>query len=339
MKKSVLVTGGAGYVGSHTCLALAEAGFLPVVYDDLSNGHRDFVQWGPFELGDIRDGARLDEVFARHRPSAVLHFAAQIEVGESLKEPHRFYDINVGGALSVIGAAQRAKVNAFVFSSTCAIFGPPIALPMDERHPQAPLNPYGQSKLMVERILLDLDRYAGFRSAILRYFNAGGADPLGRIGERHDPETHAIPLAIQAALGQRDAFKIFGQDYGTPDGTAVRDYVHVLDLADAHVAALQRLLAGGGTEAFNLGQGDGVSVKQLVSAISAASDRSFSVELHGRRDGDSPILIADSRKARTMLSWSPSRPLGDIVTTAFAWHREESERQAPTAVASFADRR
>lgn len=339
MNKIVLVTGGAGYVGSHTCLALAEAGFLPVVYDDLSNGHRDFVQWGPFEHGDIRDGARLDAVFARHRPSAVLHFAAQIEVGESVKAPHLFYDINVGGALSVIGAAQRAQVKTFVFSSTCATFGAPIAMPMDESHPQAPLNPYGQSKLMVERILLDLDRYAGFRSAILRYFNAGGADPLGRVGERHEPETHAIPLAIQAALGRRPAFKIFGQDYDTPDGTAVRDYVHVLDLADAHVAALRRLLDGGGTEAFNLGQGDGVSVRQLVSAISAESERPFSVEMHERREGDAPILVADSRKARAMLGWTPSRSLQDIVQTAFAWHRKEYAGEAPAVLVGAADRR
>ena len=212
MAQTVLVSGGAGYVGSHVCLRLAEAGFLPVVYDNLSNGHAAFVQWGPLEVGDIRDGARLDQVMATHRPVAVLHFAASIEVGESVRHPGPFYENNVAGAISLIEAARRAGIGAFVFSSTCATYGDPVKVPMDETHPQAPLNPYGRSKLMVEQILADLDRYNGFRSIALRYFNAAGADPEGRIGERHHPETHAIPLAILAAMDPERSFTIFGTD-------------------------------------------------------------------------------------------------------------------------------
>ena len=220
--QKVLVTGGAGYVGSHTCLRLAEAGFEPVVYDNLSNGHQAFVRWGPFEQGDICEAHRLDEVFAKHRPVAVLHFAALIEVGESVKHPDRFYANNVAGALNLIEAARRAGVDKFVFSSTCATYGEPRQIPMDETHPQVPLNPYGRSKLMVEQMLQDFDRHLGFRSICLRYFNAAGADFEGRIGEWHDPETHAIPLAIRAAMGGHGGFKLFGVDYPTRDGTAVR---------------------------------------------------------------------------------------------------------------------
>ena len=310
-------------MGSHTCLALAAAGFKPVVYDDLSNGHAEFVQWGPLERGDIRDRARLDEVFAAHRPIAVIHFAALIEVGESVKEPGRFYDTNVGGAAAVLSAALRAGVKTMVFSSTCATYGDPVSVPIDENHPQNPINPYGRTKLMVEQILLDLDRYEGFRSAILRYFNAAGADPEGRIGERHYPETHAIPLAIAAALGGGKAFRIYGDDYPTRDGTAVRDYVHVLDLADAHVRALKRLLAGGDTQAFNLGQGEGTTVREVVSAIGRICGKPFAVEQAPRREGDASVLIADSAKAREILDWSPSRGIDEIVRSAYFWHRKE----------------
>lgn len=322
MRETILVTGGAGYVGSHACLALAEAGFQPVVYDNLSNGHAEHVLWGPLEQGDIRDAERLDAVFAAHKPAAVMHFAALIEVGESVKDPQRFYEVNVTGALSVIAAARRAGVDKLVFSSTCATYGAPVRVPMDETHPQAPLNPYGDSKLMVERVLLDLDRYSGFRSAILRYFNAAGADPEGRIGEKHDPETHAIPLAIRAALGLGGGFKLFGTDYDTRDGTAVRDYIHVLDLADAHVRALKRLLDGGSTEAFNLGTGRGVTVRELVGAIGQACG-GFSVEEGPRRGGDAPILVADAAKAEELLGWKPSRGLHEIVNSAAEWHRRE----------------
>lgn len=320
MSETVLVAGGAGYVGSHTCLRLAEAGFNPVVFDNLSNGHRQFVQWGPFEHGDIRDRARLDEVFARWRPSAVLHFAALIEVGESVRHPGRFYEVNVGGAANLIEAARDAGCEALVFSSTCATYGDPVRLPMDESHPQAPLNPYGRSKLMIEQALADMDRYAGFRSIRLRYFNAAGCDPEGRIGERHEPETHAIPLALHAALGRRAGFSLFGTDYDTRDGTAVRDYIHVLDLADAHVLALQRLLGGGGSDVINLGTGTGTTVRELVEAIRAVTGRPFPVTEAPRRDGDAPVLVADNRKARETLGWAPRFGLEDIVRHAWDWH-------------------
>lgn len=319
-KPAVLVTGGAGYVGSHTCLRLAEAGFLPVVYDNLTNGHEAFVQWGPFERGDVRDAARLDAVFAAWRPVAVLHFAALIEVGESVKRPGDFYDVNVVGALQVIAAARRAGVEAMVFSSTCATYGAPVRVPMDEDHPQVPLNPYGRTKLIIEQALADHDRYAGFRSVVLRYFNAAGADPEGRIGERHDPETHAIPLMIAAARGERAGFSIFGTDYDTRDGTAVRDYVHVLDLADAHVLALRRLLAGGPSGAFNLGSGTGATVREMIEAVARISGRPFAVAEAPRREGDAPTLVADNRRARETLGWRPAFDIDRIIETAWAWH-------------------
>lgn len=325
--QTVLVTGGAGYVGSHACLALARAGFRPVVFDDLSNGHREHVQWGPLELGDIRDAARLDAVFAAHAPVAVLHFAARIEVGESVKNPGTFFDVNVGGTITLIEAARRAGVNALVFSSTCATFGEPVRMPMDEAHPQAPLNPYGRSKLMVEQALADYDRYVGLRSTVLRYFNAAGADPEGRIGEWHEPETHAIPLALQVALGQRPHFTIFGDDYDTRDGTAVRDYVHVLDLADAHVSALKRLLAGGTSMSFNLGSGTGTSVRELVDGVGRAVGAPLAVQTAPRRAGDAPMLVAESGRARAELGWTPSRDLDAIVSTAWRWHRDQAALQ------------
>lgn len=323
---TVLVTGGAGFVGSHTCLALAQAGFSPVAFDDLSNGHREHVRWGPLEVGDIRDGARLDAVFAAHRPVAVLHFAARIEVGESVKDPGAFFDNNVGGTITLVEAARRAGVDAMVFSSTCATFGDPVRLPMDETHPQAPLNPYGRSKLMVEQILADYGRYVGFRSAVMRYFNAAGADPEGRIGEWHEPETHAIPLAIQVALGRRSHFTILGDDYPTRDGTAVRDYVHVLDLADAHVSALRRLLEGGGSDAYNLGSGTGTTVRELVDGVGRVAGRPLPVEVAPRRSGDAPILVGDNAKARRELNWIPTRDFDAILSSAWRWHRDHDEQ-------------
>ncbi len=320
MSQAILVAGGAGYIGSHTCLRLAEAGFTPVVYDNLSNGWESFVQWGPLEVGDVNDPVRLAQVFAKHKPVAVIHFAAFVEVAFSIAEPGAFYGTNVGGAITLIEAARKAGVNKLVFSSTCATYGPPVTLPMDETHPQAPLNPYGRSKLMVEQILRDMDRYKGFRSVVLRYFNAAGADPEGRIGEKHEPETHAIPLAIAAARGERDKFTLYGSDYDTRDGTCIRDYVHVLDLADAHVSALKWLLDGKHSTAFNLGTGEGTSVRELVAAIERRSNRHFPLETVTRRDGDAPILVADSDKARALLGWTPRYGLDDIIQHAWAWH-------------------
>jgi UDP-glucose 4-epimerase len=324
--QTVLVTGGAGYVGSHTCLALAEAGFRPVAFDDLSNGHREHVRWGPLEVGDIRDPARLDAVFAAHRPVAVAHFAARIEVGESVKDPGPFFDVNVGGTITLIEAARRAGVDKLVFSSTCATFGEPVRQPMDEHHPQAPLNPYGRSKLMIEQALADYARHVGFRSMVMRYFNAAGADLEGRIGEWHEPETHAIPLAIQVALGQRPAFTIFGDDYDTRDGTAERDYVHVLDLADAHVLALRRLIAGGASEAYNFGAGAGTTVRELVDGVGRVAGAPLPVRVAPRRQGDAPALVGDSAKARAQLGWKPSRDLDTILSSAWRWHRALADR-------------
>lgn len=321
----MLVVGGAGYIGSHTCLDLANKGFQPVVYDNFSNGHREFVKWGPAEEGDIRDRARLDEVLAKHKPAAILHFAALIEVGESVKDPVSFYENNVIGTLTLLSAAQAAGVNAFVFSSTCATYGLPQSVPLDESHRQVPINPYGRTKYIVEQALADYDQYKGLRSVVLRYFNAAGADFEGRIGEWHTPETHAIPLAIDAALGRRQGFKVFGSDYDTRDGTCVRDYIHVLDLADAHVRAVEYLLRGGDSVALNLGTGTGTTVKELLGTIETVSNRPFPVEYVGRREGDSTTLVANNDKARDILGWSPKYDLTGIIESAWNWHAKSNQ--------------
>jgi UDP-glucose 4-epimerase len=323
--ETVLVVGGAGYIGSHTCLDLANKGFKPVVYDNFSNGHREFVKWGPAEEGDIRDRARLDEVLAKHKPAAILHFAALIEVGESVKDPVSFYENNVIGTLTLLSAAQAAGVKAFVFSSTCATYGLPQSVPLDESHQQVPINPYGRTKYIVEQALADYDQYKGLRSVILRYFNAAGADFEGRIGEWHTPETHAIPLAIGAALGRRQGFKVFGSDYDTRDGTCVRDYIHVLDLADAHVRAVEYLLDGGDSVALNLGTGTGTTVKELLGTIETVSNRPFPVEYVGRREGDSTTLVANNDKARDILGWSPKYDLTEIIQSAWNWHAKSNQ--------------
>ncbi|TCU36071.1 UDP-glucose 4-epimerase GalE [Rhizobium azibense] len=318
--ETVLVVGGAGYIGSHTCLDLANKGYKPVVFDNFSNGHREFVRWGPAEEGDIRDRSRLEEVLAKHKPSAILHFAALIEVGESVKDPVSFYENNVIGTLTLLSAAQTAGIKAFVFSSTCATYGLPQSVPLDETHRQVPINPYGRTKYIVEQALADYDHYKGLRSVILRYFNAAGADFEGRIGEWHQPETHAIPLAIDAALGRRQGFKVFGSDYETRDGTCVRDYIHVLDLADAHVRAVEYLLKGGDSVALNLGTGTGTTVKELLGAIEDVSKRPFPVEYIGRREGDSHTLVANNDKARDVLGWAPQYDLSQIIQSAWNWH-------------------
>jgi UDP-glucose 4-epimerase len=323
--ETILVVGGAGYIGSHTCLDLANKGFKPVVFDNFSNGHREFVKWGIAEEGDIRDRARLDEVLAKHKPAAILHFAALIEVGESVKDPVAFYENNVIGTLTLLAAAQEAGIKAFVFSSTCATYGLPLSVPLDETHRQVPINPYGRTKYIVEQALSDYDRYTGFRSVVLRYFNAAGADFEGRIGEWHKPETHAIPLAIDAALGRREGFKVFGSDYETRDGTCVRDYIHVLDLADAHVRAVEYLLRGGESVALNLGTGTGTTVKELLSTIEQVSAKPFPVEFVGRREGDSHTLVANNDKAREVLGWVPQHDLSAIISSAWNWHAKSNQ--------------
>ncbi|MBY3219862.1 UDP-glucose 4-epimerase GalE [Rhizobium laguerreae] len=323
--ETVLVVGGAGYIGSHACLDLANKGYTPVVFDNFSNGHREFVRWGPAEEGDIRDRARLDEVLAKHKPAAILHFAALIEVGESVKDPIAFYENNVIGTLTLLSAAQAAGINAFVFSSTCATYGLPQSVPLDETHRQVPINPYGRTKYIVEQALADYDQYRSLRSVVLRYFNAAGADFEGRIGEWHQPETHAIPLAIDAALGRRQGFKVFGSDYETRDGTCVRDYIHVLDLADAHVRAVEYLLKGGDSVALNLGTGTGTTVKELLGAIEDVSNRPFPVEYIGRREGDSHTLVANNDKARDVLGWVPQYDLSEIIRSAWDWHAKSNQ--------------
>lgn len=319
-EKNILVVGGGGYIGSHTCLDLAAKGFRPVVYDNFSNGHREFVRWGPLEEGDIRDRTRLDEVFATYRPAAVVHFAALIEVGQSTRDPLAFFENNVAGTLNLLAAANAAGCKRLVFSSTCATYGEPEETPMRESHRQKPINPYGRSKLMVEEILRELDLYEGFRSVALRYFNAAGADPEGRIGERHDPETHAIPLAIDAALGRRAGFSVFGDDCDTRDGSCVRDFIHVMDLADAHSRAVQYLIDGGDSVALNLGTGTGTTVKELLATVKRVSGRDFSVEQAPRRVGDAPALVADNAMANAVLGWTPRHDLNSIVQTAWNWH-------------------
>jgi len=321
-KPTVLVTGGAGYIGSHTAMQLAAHGYAPVVYDNLSNGHREFVRWGPLEEGDIRDAPRVQEVIARHRPAAIIHFAALIEVGESVKHPERFYEVNVGGAATVLAVARRAGIRNFVFSSTCATYGTPERLPLTEDHPQRPLNPYGHSKLMVERQLAEMDSADEMRSVVLRYFNAAGAAADAPIGEDHDPETHAIPLILDVVAGRREAFSIFGSDYATRDGTAERDYIHVLDLADAHVLALEHLIGGGASRAFNVGTGNGTTVRELIAAAEAATGRPCAVRQADRRPGDAERLVADPGRLAGELGWRPKRDLGEILRTAWAWHRQ-----------------
>jgi UDP-glucose 4-epimerase len=270
--------------------------------------------------GDIRDKARLTAAFAEHKPDAVLHCAALIEVGESVKHPDRFYDNNVTGALVLLDVMREAGVNAFVFSSTCATYGEPRRLPMDETHPQNPVSPYGWTKLMVERASADMAAAYGLKFAHLRYFNAAGAAPEEAIGERHNPETHAIPLALFTLLGRREGFKIFGQDYETRDGTCLRDYVHVLDLADAHVRAVERLLGGGASLAANLGTGDGVTVRELLDAITRVTGKSVPAEPAPRRDGDAPALVADNALAKRELVWTPTRGIDAIIADAWEWH-------------------
>lgn len=319
---TILVAGGAGYIGSHCCLALAEAGHAPVVYDNLSSGHRDFVKWGPLEVGDIRDAGRLAESIRTHRPAAVLHFAGLIEVGASVVDPAGFYEQNVGGSVTLMDVMRREGVDALVFSSTCAIFGAPRTPLLDETHPTDPLNPYGRTKLMVEQASHDFEAAYGLRHAHLRYFNAAGAAPEHGIGERHDPETHALPLAIFAALGRRAEFSVFGDDYETRDGSCVRDYVHVRDLADAHVTAVEQLLDGAASFEVNLGTGHGVTVKELVEAVGRAAGRPLPSSVRDRRPGDPPALVADAAKAKAMLGWTPKRSFQDCVETALTWHRD-----------------
>jgi UDP-arabinose 4-epimerase len=317
----VLITGGAGYVGSHCAKALAAAGHEGVVFDSLLFGHREHVRWGELIEGDIRDAAALDAVFAAHRIDAVMHFAALAYVGESVTAPGRYYDVNVHGTRVLLDAMMRAGVGAIVFSSSCAIYGEPTRIPISERTPLNPINPYGFSKLVCERMMDDFGSAHGLRSARLRYFNASGADLAAEIGEDHDPETHLIPLVLDAALGRRPAVTVFGTDYPSPDGTAIRDYVHVSDLARGHVLALQHLLDGGDTIAVNLGNGHGVSVRQVIEMVRSVTGREVLARDAPRRTGDPSALVADAKKVHEALGWAPERSdLETIIADAWRWH-------------------
>ncbi len=321
-REAVLVTGGAGYIGSHACKALSRAGYLPVTYDSLVYGHEWAAKWGPLEIGDICNRARLDTVISHYNPIAIMHFAAFAYVGESVADPGKYYRNNVAGSLTLLEAARDSGIGRFVFSSTCATYGIPSKLPITEDTPQDPINPYGASKLMVERMLRDFDAAHGIRSAVLRYFNAAGADQDGEIGEDHQPETHLIPLVLDAASGRRENVTIFGADYPTPDGTCLRDYIHVSDLADAHVLALDRLLTGAASDVFNLGNGLGFSVRQVVDTVERIAGLKVPVKLGDRRPGDPAALVSDATKARDVLGWRPRlNDLDEIVRTAWAWHQ------------------
>jgi len=329
-RKRVLVTGGAGYVGSHACKALARAGYLPVVYDNLSRGHAWAVKWGPLERGDLLNAARLAAVLRKHRPFAVLHFAALAYVGESVEDPLRYYRNNVGGTINLLQAMRDAAVRRIVFSSTCAVYGAPKKVPIPEHHPQAPLNPYGHSKRMIEQMLSDSAAAHGLNSVSLRYFNAAGADPEGEIGEDHDPETHLIPLALEAAAGLRPRLTIHGADYPTRDGTCIRDYVHVADLADAHVLALGYLARNPGASAFNLGNGGGFTVREVIAAAERVTGRKVRLREGPRRPGDPPALVGNARSARRKLGWKPRyQDLEVIIASAWRW-LQRGKRDART---------
>jgi UDP-glucose 4-epimerase len=318
---TILVTGGAGYVGSHALRELRASGVACVALDDLTRGHRELVGDADLIVGDVADAALVRQVLADYRVDAVMHFAAYAYVGESVEHPARYYQNNVAATLALLGTMLEAGVKKLVFSSTCATYGVPESVPMTEEHPQRPVNPYGRSKLMVEGVLRDFAGAYGLRSVSLRYFNAAGADPSGEIGEWHEPETHLIPLALQAARGDREGIAIFGTDYPTRDGTCVRDYIHVTDLAQAHVLALHYLESGGASEAFNLGNGSGFSVREVLEAAERVTRRKIAATAAPRRPGDPPTLVGSSAKAQRVLGWTPRyASLETIIETAWKWH-------------------
>jgi UDP-glucose 4-epimerase len=325
-KPSILVTGGAGYIGSHTVLALLQAGYEVIILDNLVYGHRDLVEKVlQVELieGDTGDRSLLDNLFSTRNIAAVMHFSAYAYVGESVTDPAKYYRNNVVGTLTLLEAMLAASIKKFVFSSTCATYGVPEIVPITEDHPQNPINPYGATKLMVERILSDFHTAYDFKSVRFRYFNAAGADPHGRLGEDHNPETHLIPLVLQTALGKREFISIFGTDYPTPDGTCVRDYIHVNDLADAHVLGLKYLLDGGESEVFNLGNGNGFSVREVIETAKLVTGREIPVIECDRRPGDPPSLIGSADKARKILNWQPQySSLKDILVHSWQWHQQ-----------------
>jgi UDP-arabinose 4-epimerase len=327
MKSTILVTGGAGYIGSHTCKVLAQAGHRPITLDNLSHGHRWAVKWGPLVEGDLAQMELIERTLKQFKVDAVMHFAGFAHVGESMAEPGKYFRNNAMNSLNLLEAMQRCGVKRIVFSSTCAVYGIPRALPIVEEQPLQPVNPYGESKLCTERTLHWYGAAHGFEWVALRYFNAAGADPDGEIGEEHHPETHLIPLAILSALQEREGLELYGTDYPTPDGTAIRDYIHVADLAQAHVRALEYLIAGGASTALNLGTGQGYSVREVVRAVEQVTGYRVPTRSALRRPGDPPALVAAPNRAREVLGWQPQcSDLHSIVQTAWGWHAERSAR-------------
>jgi len=330
----ILVTGGAGYIGSHTCKLLAQEGLEPVVFDNFSTGHRWAVRWGPVIEADLADTDAIRGAIRAHDVEAVIHFAANAYVGESLKNPRKYFENNVANSLKLLDAVLDSGVNCFVLSSSCATYGIPRALSISEDHPQIPLSPYGESKLFCERVLRWYGEIHGLRWSALRYFNAAGADPDGELGELHEPETHLIPAAIEVALGNRPYLDVYGSDYATEDGSAVRDYVHVTDLADAHLKALRFLMAEGQDVALNLGTGHGYSVLEVIAAVEACARRKIAVRARPKRAGDSPALVADASRAAQLLGWRPKFPnLDAIVQTAWRWHAGRAAKAGSTITA------
>ncbi|MBC2837145.1 UDP-glucose 4-epimerase GalE [Paragemmobacter straminiformis] len=319
MPEHVLVTGGAGYIGAHACKALAAAGYVPVAFDNLSTGWEAAVRYGPLARGDLMDRASIDAALAQWKPVAVMHFAALSLVGESMKDPGLYWRVNVGGALNLIEATIAAGIGDFVFSSTCATYGDQDGVVLDEDTAQRPINAYGASKLAIEQMLGNFRESHGLRTVIFRYFNVAGADPAGELGEHHDPETHLIPVMLDAIGGKRGALTVFGSDYPTADGTCVRDYVHVTDLADAHVRGLRWLQAGHGSRVFCLGTGQGYSVREVLDHARVVTNRAVPVVEGARRAGDAAKLVCGSARAVTELGWQPERGLGEMIRDAWRW--------------------
>ncbi len=321
----ILVTGGAGYIGSHANKELTKAGYETVVLDNMSYGHPDFLKWGVFEEVDLGDLESIRNVFRKYEIEAVMHFAAFTYVGESVEDPQKYYLNNLRNTLNLLQVMNEFEVRKLVFSSTCATYGNPQKIPLTEDHPQNPINPYGQGKLMVEKVLKDYSSAYGLRYVSLRYFNAAGADPEGEVGERHEPETHLIPLILDAAMGKREDIKIFGTDYPTTDGTCIRDYIHVTDLADAHIKALKYLEDGGESEVFNLGNGNGFSVREVIEEARKVTGKEIKATETERRPGDPPVLVGSSEKARKILKWQPKYDdLTKIISTAWEWHKKDA---------------
>jgi UDP-glucose-4-epimerase GalE len=320
--KNVLVVGGAGYIGSHMAKHLSTKGYVPVVLDNLVRGSQQAAKYGPFYRGSMNDEGLLEKIFSDYPIAAVMHFAAFCYVGESMKHPARYYQNNVANTLALLEAMAERDINNFIFSSSCSIYGEPLETPITEDHPRQPISPYGKSKLMVEEILHDFGQAYGLESVCLRYFNAAGADPDGELGEDHDPETHLIPLVLKTALDQRPEVHIFGNDYPTPDGTCIRDYIHVEDLAQAHLLALERLLTGLPGGQYNLGNAKGYSVKQVIDIARSVTGKEIPAKVVERRPGDPAVLISSSEKAMKDLGWKPEYPnLETIMETAWAWHK------------------